>query len=572
VRTLITALAIAAIAGTLAPPAMAADAVVVRAISAQSYEGTIEAGGDTHAFLLEDFAPQRFSVALQAANGSTLVPDLLLEDPSSADVTAALARFRIDRRRSVVVRNADTLSTPGTWTLRVRGKSGTTGGYRLQVTAKVLPVHRGAGSVPAAPTIDFFAPTASTVTLKAIPRRGSSLKPVFSAVTPPPCVSTEVVPGLKPGTATMTAPWSGDYVVTVAGDGGTKGAFSWTAKVKPFKPSRVPVRVNGEAAYFPGAGPAPAKLIARPVQEVFGFDTDGIDLCWREVRTTGDPARLGENSIACLTVKGLKTRILTDSFANDPSPPPRAIVLGPTSAAAVSDGTLYLVSRSGTGAVPLASPLTTPVSVLVSRDAGFVLQTHSIMRYDFTGNATTASANGYHTYQDVAFGGRGVVFALVTGPDPDEQTQAGDLELRTAPFAGGGDTLLVDLGPNPGLQALTGFGPFVYVAVGDGAGGSVIHLASACNPGTAVQLAALPAAPVLGLAADESNVYAIENDPVDGRRIRQIPRGGGVATVIARNNETTGFEILDAPLRAARGFVYFLGNDGKEGFYRVKRR
>src|SRR5262245_50344991 len=212
-RKIISTLVFVALAAAAAPPALAADTVAVRAISAQTYEGTIEAGGDAHVFLLEDFAPQRFSVTLKAAKGSTLVPDLRLENPSNADVTAALAPFRIDRSRSVVVRNSDALSTPGTWRLRVGGKSGSTGSYSLKVTAKVLRVYRGTGSVPGVPTIGFFAHTASTVSLRATPRRGSALDPVLSAVAPPPCVSAELVPGRRSGTATMNAPWSGQYAV-----------------------------------------------------------------------------------------------------------------------------------------------------------------------------------------------------------------------------------------------------------------------------------------------------------------------------------------------------------------------
>lgn len=571
-RTVITALALAAIAVALASPASAADTVTVRAVSAQTYEGTIDAAGDTHAFVLEDFAPQKFSVSLKSAKGSTLVPDLFLEHPTNGDVTASLAPFRTDAKRSVAVKNADVLSTPGNWTLRVGGKAGSTGDYVLKVTAKVARSFRGTGSVPAAPTIDVFAPTASTVTLKVVPKRGSALHPAFSALTPPTCVSTELVSGAKSGTVSMTAPWSGHYVVTMAGDGGTQGAFTWSAKVKAFKPSRVPVRVNGGATYFPDDGPAPAKFIARPGQDLFGFDTDGVDLCWREVRTKGGGGQLGRNDIVCLALDSGKTRTIANNFAVDLAPPRDAFALGPTAAAAFSDGTLFLLPRSGAAEVPLDSTLTAPLSVLVSRDSVFVLHTHAIERYDFAGNKTTVFSNAYHTFLDMAFGGRGIVFALVTGPDPDEQTQAGDLEFLTTPFAGGGATLLVDVGPDPGLQALTGFGPFVYAAVSDGAGGSNVRRASSCNTGTSVLIASFPQAPVTSLSADESNAYAIENDPADGHRIRQIPRGGGVATVIARNNETKSFEIAETPLRAARGVVYFLGNDGNDGFYAVKRR
>ena len=77
---------------------------------------------------------------------------------------------------------------------------------------------------------------------------------------------------------------------------------------------------------------------------------------------------------------------------------------------------------------------------------------------------------------------------------------------------------------------------------------------------------------VFACRAGASRVYAIENDPIDGPRIRQIPAGGGEPTVLARDNDVTAYDILPSGLAAAGGFVYFMGDDGTEAFFRVKRR
>jgi hypothetical protein len=556
-------LSIGVLGGVLALPASAADTATVRASSGVTYEGTIDAPGDTHVFVVEDIAPQLFSVSLKAAKGSSLLPDLFLEDPVAVDQTAALAPFRRDGARSVVVRNADTLSVAGRWLFRVGGKTGSAGGYKLKITAKVVRVFKGSGTVPGAPDVAFFAPTASTVLLKVTPATGSVLVPVYGALVSPPCAAAEAVPGVKPGTATVAVPFSGDYSVGIVGNGGTEGGFRWIAKVKPLKPSKVPVRVNGGALYFPGEGPAPAKFVARPGQDLFGFDTDGIDLCWREVRTSGNPMQQGKNSISCTTVTGKKGRNLANNFASDPSPPPRAFALGPSAAATVAGGALYLVPRDAGGETTLDGTLGTAVRVLVSRDSVFLLETSGIQRYDFMGTPSPVSSDG-SVYHDMVFGGLGLVFAV--------ETAGGDLEVRTTPFAGGGDTLLADLGPNPGLQGLAAFGPTVFVAVADGAGGAILHRASACDPGNPEVLQPFPMAPILALAADSENAYAVESDPADGPRVVQVPAGGGVRTVIARGNDVTGFDVLGSGLVAAKGYVYFVGNDGNDSFYRVRRR
>jgi len=550
----------------MAAAAPAADTVTVRAVAGQACEGTIQGAGDTHAFLLEDFAPQLFSVSLKAAKGSALVPDLFLEDPSSADATAGLAPFRRDSARGVLVRNADTLSAPGTWILRVGGQMNTTGGYSLKVTTRVTKRFRGAGvvpEVPGSPALSFFAPTGARVSLKVAAASGSALVPLYGPVDAPACVSAEALPGARPGTATLSVPRSGAYGIETLGNGGTQGAFNWIAKVKALKPPRVAVRVNGGAVYFPGDGPAPASLVARPGQDVEGFGTDGIDLVWREVRRAGSMQQLGKNSIEGSTVKGAKLPALANNFAVDSMVSPAGFGLGPDHAVAVAGGSLHLVPRGGGNSSVLAPAPAMTRRVLVTRDRVVVLHVAGIDSYDLAGNPSSVSSDGSE-YLDMAFGGLGVIFAV--------ETTGGDLVLRTAPLAGGGDTPIADLGPNPGLRAFAARGPDAFAALDDGTGGSLLHRASSCDPGNPVLLRPFPQATIHALAADEFNVYAVEDDPMDGPRVRQVPAGGGEPTVIARNNEATGYEVLGDGLAAAGGYVYFLGDDGNDGFFRVKRR
>ena len=557
--------AAAALWACLAAAAPAADTVSVRAVAGQSYEGNIAGAGDTHAFLLEDFAPQLFSVSLRAGRGSTLVPDLFLADPMDQDVTSTMAAVRRDTLRTVVVRNSDALSSAGPWVIRVGGKTGTTGTYILKITTKVLRTFKGSGVVPepGLPAVGFFAPTGSKVSLKLVRSTGSVLVPVYGATTAPACVSAEVVPGIRPGTATLSVPFTGTYAVETLGNGGTEGGFNWLARVKPLRPTRVPVRVNNGAIYFPLDGPAPSRLVTRGAQTVLGWDTDGIDIVWREVRTTGNPQQLGKQEIAATTVRGTNKRKLSGTFATDVLATAGGFGLGPTAAVAMAESLIWVIPRSGGQEADIAPAPADPRRVLVTRDRILVLQPIGIDAYDFMGTPSPVSGDGSE-YLDMALGGLGVVFAV--------ETAGGDLELRTVPLAGGGDTLLGSFGANPGFLGMAARGRDGFVAFSDGAGGSTIQRASSCDPGNPILVAALPDAVVQSLAADELNVYAIEVEAMDGIRIRQIPAGGGVPMVIVRNNEVTDFEILGDQIEAVGGFVYFRGDDGMEGFFRVKRR
>ncbi len=564
--SLIVAFTAAALA---APAALAADTVVVRAVSGQTFQGTIDSEGDAHAYLLEDFAPQTFSILLKAAKGSALVPDLTLEDPAAGDVTASLAAFRKDGSHSVAVKNAAFPSGPGRYVLRVLGKTGatgTTGGYLLKVTTKVVKKFTGTGSVPGSPDIAFFAPSESVVSLKVTPTSPGAVSPLYGAVTAPSCVSASVLPGLKTGTGTLAIPFTGDYSAEVEGNGGTEGAFQWLAKVKPAKPSKIPVQVNGGAVYFPPDGPGPAAFVTRPGQSTVGFDTDGVALCWREVRTQSNPPQqAGKNSIACSSATGKNLPKIANNFATDGNPPANGFSLGPTDAAVVAGGELFAIPRAGGSATSLGTGLGAVLRVLADDGFAYAFTSGGIRRYPLDGSGSSpVITDGSYTYLDMAFGGKGLVFAAQDG--------AGDLVVVTVGRDGTGSLLLATVSSNPGLRAFAARGPDAFFAVNDGAGGTQILRASSCFPGTAVPLAALANAPVSAMAADELAVYVIEDDAADGVRVRQVPRGGGVPTVIARGNDATGFAIQDGALAAAKGYVYFLADDGGDAFYRVKRR
>jgi hypothetical protein len=571
-RAAAVAVAALVLASLAAPPAPAIviDAATVRAVPGQAYDGFIINPNETHAILLEDFAPQTFGFVLKAARGSTLLPDITLRDPSNLDVTATLAAFRKDGARSVVVKNAAFPSGAGRYVLRVTGKTGSTGEYLLKVTAKVVRVFKGTGIVPGSgdtAILDpaFFVPTEALASLKVIHGSGSTLVPKYTGAAGPACSETRVVPGLKAGTATFVSPDSGDFTVSITGDGGTAGTFSWVAKVKPVKPSKKPVRVNGGASFLAAPGPAPAARITSASQDVVGFATDGVDVCWREVRTTPNPpSKVGRNTLQLLTVTGKLPRKATD-FATDSTLDPHNVALGRDRAAVVAAGFLFGITRDGKTVTSIDSGLSTVRRVLADENSAYILQDAGILVYPIGGGASSdVSVVGGRTYGDMAFGGLGMAFADVTG--------GGDLEIRTVGRTGVGEVLLATLSPGPVLQGFAARGHDVFFAVDDGSGGSRLYRASACNPGTAVPMAGLPDGPVTAMAADDLNVYVLHDDGTDGVRLAQSARGGGEATIILRGNSTAGFTIDPNDLYAVGGLVYLLADDGSASFYRVKRR
>ncbi len=565
----VAALVLAALAAPPAP-AVVVDAATIRAVSGQTYDGFIVLANDTHAILLEDFAPQTFSIALKAAKGSGLQPDITLRDPVNADVTSTLDAFRKDGAHSVVVKNAVFPSGTGRYILRVTGKNGTTGEYLIKVTAKVVRSFKGTGIVPGSgdtATLDpaFFVPTEAVASVKVVHGSGSTIVPKYTGLAGPACSDARIVPGLKPGTATFVSPESGDFTVSITGDGGTAGTFSWSAKVKPVKTSKKPVRVNGGAPFLAAPGPSPAARITSASQDVVGFASDGVDICWREVRTAPNPpSKVGRNTLQLLTVTGKLPRKATD-FATDPTLDPHNVALGKGGAAVIANGFLFGITRDGNTVTSIDTVASTVHRVLADDGFAYILEDSGILAYPIGGGASAGvSGVGGRTYGDMAFGGLGVAFSDVTG--------GGDLEIRTVDRTGVGEILLATLSPDPGLLGIAARGPDVYFAVNDGSGGSRLYRASACNPGSAVAMAYLPAGPVTAMAADDLNVYALHDETTDGVRLVQSARGGGEATIILRGNATAGFAIEPDDLDAAGGFVYLLADDGSPSFYRTKRR
>ncbi len=567
----LAAAAVLVLAAGSAPAVVPPATVTARASSGQVYEGFLMAPGELHSFLLEDLYPMTYSVSLKAGKGSALLPDIALYDASETDITASLAPFRRDAAKSVAVKNAPAFATSGRHVLQVKGKAGSTGSYLLKVTAKVVKSFKGTGFVtsPDATSFDVFAPTESLVKVKVVKGAGSVLVPELLSVDGPSCAVTSLVLSATPGLATFTAPLTGDWAVALGGDGGTGGAFVWSAKVKPAKPSKKPVRVNGGSPYFAGPGPAGGTLTASVGQDVAGFAVDALDLCWREVRTKGGGPKIGKNTVQCTTIKGLNPRTLAADFATDAAPPPRTFALGSSSAAALAAGELFQIPRDGSPEVSLDTGLAAILRVLADGTAAYVMDVDGIVSYPYAGGgpdnvAGSGPGSGGGVYKDMAHGGLGLVFALVNG--------GGDLEVRTAPVTGGAPTPLATLSPDPGFQALASRGPDAYLAVDNGTGGSSLYRVSTCFPGAAVPLCPDFSGPVRAMAADDQNVYAIEDDASDGIRLRQIPRGGGESLVLFRGPDAA-FTISADGVAAAGGYVYVLADDGGGyDFYRVKRR
>jgi len=562
------ATALALVAGpalAVIPPA----AVTARVSSGQAYEGFIADPGDLHSFLIEDFYPMTFSISLKAGRGSALLPDISLYDPVETDITAGLAAFRRDGAKSVSVRNAAAFAGEGRHVLQVKGKTGTTGGYILKITAKATKSFKGSGFLDAAETevIDVLAPTEAKLTLKVVPGAGSTLVPKLTGISGPACTSPSIVPGLTPASGTVQVPLTGIYSVDVQGDGGTGGAFNWTAKVKTAKPSRKPVRVNGGAAAFPEQGPAPAILTESAGQTVFGFDVDATHLAWREVRTSGGGPNGDKNSVQISTLKGGNLPALANNFITDPDPDPRSFALGPTHAVLFDfmGADLYAVPREGGNEVALTTTLGTATRLLADRDFAYAMRDDGIRRYALDASTNQGvSTDGALTYHDMALGGNGIVFAAEDG--------SGDLVIVMVDRDGNGVQTLATLSPNPGLVGLAARGPDAFFAVDNGTGGTSLYRASACDPGTAIPLCADFDVPVTALAADDQNAYALQNEPTDDGRVVQIPRGGGEPTVLLRGNGSS-FQLNMGGLRAAGGYVFVQVQDGgKDSFFRVKRR
>jgi hypothetical protein len=280
------------------------------------------------------------------------------------------------------------------------------------------------------------------------------------------------------------------------------------------------------------------------------------------VRTQGGGPNQGKNSVSCATLTGKGLPGLLKDFAVDPAPPPHTFALGPTHVAAFGNGELHAEPRAGGMPVVLDPSLPAPLRVLADENAAFVLDAAGgIAAYPFGGGGPLPRSTVAGTFHDMAFGAHGIVFAV--------ETAGGDLEIYAVGRDGSGEAPLANLGPNPGFQALAARGPDVFVAVDDGAGGSSVHRVPACFPGPAQPLAAFANAPVRAMCTDDQNLYLLEEDPMEGVRLRQVSRGGGEATVLARPGP--GFAYGDDEIAAVKGFVYLLTDDGRD-FYRVKRR
>ena len=551
-----------ALAGTAI--ARAGDPVTVRAMAGQSYDGWIVEPAETHEYVLEDFAPQLFSVSVKAVRGSDLSPALTLEDPVSTDVTASLAPYTTTTSRTVTVKRAPFPSGEGRYVLRVGGRNASVGPYRLKITAKVQRTIKGEAAVVVAPaTVAFFVPAEATATLKVTPKSPGSLSPAFTGVTGPSCLIVDLQPGTRTGQAYFTAPVTGRYTVTIAGAGSTSGAFDWVAKVKSAKPSKFPVRVNAGAAYFPDPGPEPAVTVTSTGQDLAGWANDGVDLCWREIRTTGNGSQSGKNSVICTDLKGDNARKIANNFATDAAPPAAGFALGPTHVAVVADGALRAMPRSGGSDVALDADVGTVLRVLVDKDTVYVLRADALRAYPLQGGGFDPLPAAAGTLRDVRLGGRGLVYAVETGGNV--------VEVRTISRAGADDALLAALDPAVAVTALAARGPDVFVATDDGAGAHRILRIPSCDGGTPVQIFA--GGVVSALAVDEFNVYGVENDPVDGPWVRQFPRGGGVAQVLVRGSGSASCVIDGTAVGAAASQVFFLADaSGTPTFLRVKRR
>ena len=560
----VLAVATLALALAGAATARAGDPVTVRASAGQTYDGWIVEPAETHEYVLEDFAPQLFSVSVKAVKGSDLAPALTLEDPVSSDVTASLAPYTTTTSRTVTVKRAPFVSGEGRYVLRVSGRNASVGPYRLKITAKAQRTVKGEGAVVVAPaTVSFFVPFEATATLKVTPKSPGSLSPAFTGVTGPSCLIVDLQPGAKTGQASFTAPTTGQYTVTIAGAGSTSGAFDWVAKVTPASPSKFPVRVNAGAAYFPDPGPSPAKTVTSSGQDVVGWANDGVDLCWREIKKTGNPQQSGKNSINCTDLRGENRRGIANNFATDATPPAAGFALGPTHVAVVADGELIAMPRSGGQDVSLDAAVGTVLRLLADKDAVYVLRADALRRYPLQGGGFDALPVAAGTLRDVCFGGRGLLYVVETG--------ANTVEVHTMTRTGTDDGRPAVIDPAVAVTALAARGPDVFVATDDGAGTHQILRIPTCTSATPVPI--YTGGVVSALAVDEFNVYGVEVDPTDGPWVRQFPRGGGVGQVLVRGSGSASFVIDGTAIGAAAGQVFFLADaSGTPTFLRVKRR
>jgi hypothetical protein len=416
---------------------------------------------------------------------------------------------------------------------------------------------RGEGLVPGSDTIPFSACAEAVVALKVRPILPGDLAPQFGAVTPPGCLGAAVAPhATRAGQGTLAVPAAGDYLVQVVGAGGTLGAFRWTAKVKPVKPSKAAVGVNAGAPAFPGPGPLPSKPLAGGGQAVAGFDADALGLGWREYRVQGN----SRNSANLLVFRGNDASRLGNNFADDGTPDPRTVALGPTHLLVEANGELWAFPRDGSPGAKLFDPGVDTARVLCDGAAAYVLTPLGVLSIPLAGGTPQPTLLPPAGILDMAFGGRGLVYVL---------DQGALLEVHTSRTDGTDDVILSPVDPDPGLKALAARGGDVFLATDEGPTDSRILRVPACG-GAPVEIHR--GAPVSALAADELNVYGIETDPVNGSWVRQFPRGGGVSQVLVRS-DGTAFVIDPSDVATAGGWVYFLASSGGDPeFRRVKRR
>jgi type II secretory pathway pseudopilin PulG len=560
--------AVVAALAAAAAPALAADTATVRAQAGRTYAGTLEAVGDAHVIQLDDFVlPGLVLTIALKADRSDLEPDITLESPSAADLTPDLVPYRKDTATKVAVRKFPMPSEEGRYLLRVRGKNGTTGAYTLKITAGTGTLFQGTGTLPGSAesnVITVHCPTEAAVRLKVSTLLGE-LQPVYGITYRSDGLATPLAVSTKPGQASFVAPVSGDQSIAVNGAGDTEGTFRWTARLKVPKPPRTPVRVNGAPVSYPDPGPLPAKVVVTSGQSIRGIETDGVDLAWREVRTTGGGPNADRNSIEMARVTGAGRRSLANNFATDASAGASTFAMGPRDVAVFAEGRVFQVPRDGTGEVDLGAFGGVTRALCTSGYALFATD-GDLRRYDLDdGTPTNHTTQPFGIY-GLCLGGRGYVYVSNDAGDPGEEW------ISTETVEDANEILLEEyaLGSVDEVTAIQARGRDVFVAVSTG-GNRAVHRVDAADdlPTTTVFSTSNP----LGaMAVDDAHVYVIEVDGTDGARVVQVPRGGGVRQVLLRDDVDGGFTLRQDDIAAAGGYVYVAADvAGNDAILRVRR-
>lgn len=261
-RHRILALTSAAAALLFAAGLARADRVDAVAPPAKPVTLTVAAPGDvaTTAFLVQDGAGKKVSIAVKLAKKSPLRMDVRLVSPDGTVTDPASlpgGKVKVTPTSTTISFNDVPPGREGLWRVEVRGTGGTAGACTVTVKSKDVTTATGSVTVPAqnVATVPIDAGSNQTLTLTLKRGKGASITPRVRILDPN---GTALEGGAYLGVAnsrsgvltlkTFRLPVFGRYTLEISGEGNGGGAVTYVAKTAAAKPVRgAPVASAGDA-------------------------------------------------------------------------------------------------------------------------------------------------------------------------------------------------------------------------------------------------------------------------------------------------------------------------------------